>query len=68
MEDTTDMRRRLAILAAAAVAAGAGLFVAPTAHADGFCYDVNVNVAGTEVVNQVGCQEAPALPGLPTVP
>ena len=52
------MRKRFALLTIGARAA-IGAF-APTAGAAGsFCYDVQVSAAGTEVVNQVGCQELP---------
>ena len=52
------MRKRFALLTIAGLTA-LGAF-APTAGAAGqFCYDVQVNAGGTEVVNQVGCQDLP---------
>ena len=51
------------LIIALSVAAGA-LFVgaSPAAAAGSLCYDLNVNVAGNQLVQQAGCQELPAAP------
>ena len=36
-----------------------GAFSSTASAAGQFCYDLQVNANGTEVVNQVGCQELP---------
>lgn len=54
---------RRAIIAAGISAAslgGVALLAAPAAHAQGqVCYNVQANVAGTQVADQVGCQTLP---------
>ena len=52
------MRKRLALLTIAALSA-LGLFASTAGAAGQLCYDIQVNAAGTEVVNQAGCQELP---------
>jgi hypothetical protein len=52
------MRKRLAFATVTALSA-LGLFASSSSAAGTFCYDVQVNAAGTQVVNQVGCQELP---------
>jgi hypothetical protein len=52
------MRKRFALLTIGALSA-LGAFAAPASAAGQFCYDIQVNAAGTEVVNQAGCQELP---------
>ena len=52
------MRKRFALLTIAALSA-LGAFSSTASAAGQFCYDVQVNAGGTEVVNQVGCQELP---------
>ena len=58
MEATSNMRKRFALLTIAALAA-LGAFSSTASAAGQVCYDVQVNAGGTEVVNQVGCQELP---------
>jgi len=51
--------KRIAVLAVSAFAL-TGLFAAPAANAAGeFCYDVQVNVNGSSVVSETGCQQLP---------
>lgn len=52
------MRRRIALLTITALSA-LGLFASTAGAAGQFCYDIQVNAGGTEVVNQAGCQEIP---------
>ena len=52
------MRKRFAVVTVTAFSA-LGLFASSAGAAGSFCYDVQVNANGTEVVNQVGCQEFP---------
>lgn len=52
------MRRRLAVLSAVAAIA---ILSAGPASASSFCYDLDVNVNGNSLVNEVGCQELPGL-------
>ncbi len=52
------MGKRIAVLTVTAFSA-LGLFASSAGAAGTFCYDVKVNAGGTEVVNQVGCQELP---------
>ena len=40
-------------------ALGSLALVAAPAQASEVCYDLNVNVQGTEVVNEAGCQTLP---------
>lgn len=51
--------RRLAIFAAAA-ALTALTAAAPGASSGELCYDLDVNVAGTQVADEEGCAELPA--------
>ncbi|HEX8103238.1 MAG TPA: hypothetical protein VF533_11545 [Solirubrobacteraceae bacterium] len=53
------MAKRLSFLAVTALST-LGLFAGSANAAGKFCYDVQVNAGGTQVVNQVGCQELPA--------
>ena len=48
------MKRTIAVLVA--TVAGSIAMLAAPASAGEFCYDVNVNVAGTSVLAQQGCQ------------
>ena len=50
------MRKRFALLTIAALSA-LGLFASTAGAAGQVCYDVHVNAAGTELVNQTGCQD-----------
>jgi hypothetical protein len=52
------MSKRLAVLTIA-VLSSFGAFASTAGAAGEFCYDVQINAGGTEVVNQVGCQELP---------
>jgi len=52
------MRKRFAVLTVATFSA-LGLFASSAGAAGKVCFDVKVNAAGTEVVNQAGCQELP---------
>ena len=58
------MRRRLAVIAAAAAASVAGVVALPSANAAELCYDIQVDING-QAQGQAGCQELPALPALP---
>lgn len=58
------MNRRL-IAAAAAASAVALLTAAAPSSSGQFCYDLDVQVNGEEVVNESDCLDAPDLPGLP---
>ena len=51
------MKLRVAITALAAVASFAASV--PSAQASEACYSVQVNVNGSDVVNQAGCQDLP---------
>ena len=52
------MRKRFALLTIGTLSVLGAL--APSASAAGqFCYDLKVNANGSEVVNQVGCQDLP---------
>jgi hypothetical protein len=52
------MRKRFALLTIGTLSVLGAL--APTAGAAGqFCYDLQVNANGSQVVNQVGCQDLP---------
>lgn len=61
------MRTKLSILTAA-VAAMASIAAAPAAESGEFCYDLDVNVNGEQVVDEEGCEELPAAPALPELP
>lgn len=62
------MRTKLSILAAA-VAALATIAAAPAADQSGeFCYDLDVNVNGEQLVDEEGCEELPGAPALPELP
>jgi hypothetical protein len=52
------MRKRFALLTITALSA-LGLFASTAGAAGQLCYDIQVNAAGSEVVNQAGCQDLP---------
>lgn len=55
------------VIALGVAAAGLSLLAAAPSNASEVCYDVNVNVNGTPLV-QAGCQDLPELPALPEAP
>lgn len=52
------MRRRI-VLTLAAAATLATLTAAAPASSGQICYDLDVNVAGNQLVDEAGCQELP---------
>lgn len=58
MNKEVQLRFRTSIAAVVAVVSSFALF-APTAHASGVCYSVQVTVNGGDVVNEAGCQDLP---------
>ena len=52
------------VLALVVAAAGLSLLTAAPSTASEVCYDVNVNINGTPLV-QAGCQDIPDLPSAP---
>ena len=52
------MGKRIAVLTVTAFSA-LGLFASSAGAAGTLCYDVQVNAAGQQIVNQAGCQELP---------
>lgn len=62
------MLRRLVLAGSVSMAGLGGLLVAaaPAAHAQGeVCVNAQVNVAGTQLVNQSPCETIPGAPALP---
>ena len=52
------MRKRFALLTIASLTA-LGAFSSTANAAGTFCYDVDVQANGTQIVKQAGCQELP---------
>jgi hypothetical protein len=61
-QGSSCMKHRLIAAAAAASAVAMLTAAAPSGQ---FCYDLDVQVNGDEIVNEADCLDAPDLPGLP---